>query len=147
MKSQKTICIALILFSVLTHSCITKTKDELIVGKWQYVRMDLHELTNGQEMDMKDQFALSIYEGQLKSTTMQYYKDKTFESKMGDNALSKPLFGTYKLINDGKYIEETKTNPINEKTTTERSEIIELTSDTLKLRSEEGLTVVLCKIK
>ena len=128
-------------------SCSQKNNAELIVGKWKYDHLELPQAMDVTEMTEKDKIGLAVAGSMISSITLEYFTDKTFEMSMpglGKGSLS----GTYELINVGKYIQTSSTEPGETEPLTDKQEITLLTTDSMKLKNTpEGLVMVYNRLK
>lgn len=120
----------------------TSTPGEMIVGKWRYVRLEIPDAMKALAEPL-DQMKLMEFEGMMKMTTWNYFKDGTFKLMVEGSMIGAGEGGTYTLINDGRVIEQ-RTEGKDGKAKVEEQSIVQLTEDTLKL-GKPGHYVVLVK--
>ncbi len=125
MKKKLTILILIPIIATLLFSC-SKTKDEMIVGKW--------------EKKVTNQYGTTTI---TKTKTIDFFKDKTFNTSGGGK--NQNLEGEYKLINDGTVLELTFNLPEN-KTEVLKTEILDITNEKLLLLNSENDTVIYKKV-
>jgi hypothetical protein len=123
--------------SVLLISCAQQTKEELIIGKWNYDHIDLLASNGGKPLTPQEEMSVSMMEVMLDKMSMEFFKDKTFELKRQLGGKENVSHGTYKLESDGKYF-TTDITTESGKTKTDRNEIIALTQDSLKIKTQKG---------
>ncbi len=112
----------------------------MIVGKWEYVRMEIPSADMAQIEGM-DQMKLLQMEGMLKMASWEYFQDGTYKMNIGNSQDRKIDGGTYALINDSQVLEEKSTGKRGEKKTEERK-IVLLTNDTLKIGDPDRYVVL-----
>lgn len=121
----------LLLISFLAVSVnITLAQTIKLNGKWIYDHPEIR-LPNSEE-------PMQLYAGDIdsehkKPVYIQFFEDKTFESKYVFRHKAFMKFGTYQMISDGKYV-EIAVKADNNTTTLERHEVIEIGDKVLKLK-------------
>ncbi len=126
-------------FLILLFACETKPRnEELLVGKWK-----------------RDYYAEYLGKYGLRrhpeNALLEFYKDSTLDFTVN----SSKTYGTYKLVDEGKYIDyamynvKVKANqaPMEELIRREIREIVTLTTDSLILRDERGNEIAYSRLK
>jgi hypothetical protein len=141
MKNIKTILTAIIVVIFLI-SC-SNSKQDLIIGKWKmdFSRYDKEKskLTEDQLHEYNKLMAL------FESTTLEFFKDKTFELLTIKDGEKITKSGKYQFLNDGKYLELT-THADNGPEKVQQDEIIEITKETMKIIMKSD-TILYKKVK
>lgn len=151
-----------VFFFILFYSCnmqSSKTSDkkedenqtkqsikELIIGKWQFARIDFSELMKGREIDPMDKMEISFLQGMYKSLSMEFFNDNTYEVSFDIMMNNGSVLGTYKFLADEKYLETTYA-VADKEPKTERKEVVSCTSDSLYLKTDKNLLVVYFRVK
>ena len=131
-----------IIVSFFFFACNNPSKEELIVGEWKFSDTNLptNELTSEEEAE------LLMVKGLLKTMTISYFKDFTYETQMNIGQKNIKLNGIYKFEGDGKYLVTEGKNMSGQKEN-ERSEIVTLNKDSLIIKSNNGVKLILIKNK
>ncbi len=127
-------------FAIVSCGTTPKEPKDMIVGKWEYVRMEIPSADMAQIEGM-DQMKLLQMEGMLKMASWEYFQDGTYKMNIGNSQDRKIDGGTYALINDSQVLEEKSTGKRGEKKTEERK-IVLLTNDTLKIGDPDRYVVL-----
>ena len=128
----------LLMLIFISVSCKPKTTNELIVGKWKYVKVDYDKLKYQIE-DENDLRLINMFIENLKESTAEYFKDLTYVKAVPKFKIKEN--GEYKLINDGKFIVCTHKSNRQDELKENRSEIVKLTSDSLLIKADEGIII------
>ena len=135
----------LAVFVLLAYSCSTKSKEELIVGKWQFENFDMNSLIekSGGRVSEYEMSQLKAAEGMMKLIQYEFFQDKTY-TYGSENFPTTVKRGTYTIENDGTYLvlnQEPSENSRRRSDGINRYEIITLTSDSLVMNMEDVLVV------
>ena len=130
LKFPLSIAIAILLLA----SCTSKNPDELIIGKWSFVKIEMDKLKAYVEGE-SDALSMAMVKSTYESMKFEFYNDKTYEQTANTIIGTAKVSGKYEFINDGKYL---VLNPENARTVNqEKLEILTLNADTLKYITNE----------
>jgi hypothetical protein len=139
----------LVAFSLTTlfllASCSQPTRNELLIGNWQYDHLDIQSALNGRQLTPMDEMKLFKMEGMMKNMSLEFYEDKSYVMKIASSMRDFLTHGSYSLEGDGKYL-TILTVEKNGAMKTERYEILELTKDVLTMKPEKGANIIYKKL-
>lgn len=127
-----------ILSVLIIISCSQSPKNKLLIGTWKYAYLDISSISQNKELSEAEKVALQQYKNMLNTVSITFSSAKDFMMKVGMQSEKKGEFNIVK----NKYLETTFEDGINEV-----QEILILTEDSLKLKSDKGLIVVYVKMK
>jgi hypothetical protein len=99
-------------------------------------RIDLSQFGDYNRATNEEKIQFEMMLGLLKKIETEFYSDHTYITKAGSIGKGNDE-GEYKFVNDGKYLEL-----IRENKTKEKNEIIEISQDSLKIKSNENIILV-----
>lgn len=134
--------IILFFFSSGLFSCQSKKVDELIIGSWTCVEVDM-ALIDEKVEDAGDKFALAMVKGVFESMKFSFYEDKTYENSLSSLFGEGKVNGTYEIIHDGKDLSIQASNKDEE----EMFEILAISSDSLRLGNSDDIILIFAKSK
>lgn len=126
-------CFFFLLISTLLQSCADN--NNLLVGNWQYVRMERTDLQSP-----IDTLQVALLEAVYRGSELRFYEDETFVMSKQDSATNFAGKGTYKWDTRAKIL-TMEGNVRNTKADRMTVQVFELSADSLKIGSPEEMFV------
>lgn len=138
--------ISMLLFLSLMFSCEQKSKENMIVGKWNFEDAEFSKMTSQNNITLEEVGQLSVFKDTYKQMSIEFFKDNTYDTKMPANMKEEQSNGTYRLEGDGKYL-VTEANKESGSGKPKRIEIKKLTQDSLVLNTDDNVLILYMRSK
>lgn len=123
----------------LLLSCSSKSNDELLVGEWKMEGFDLS--TADTSIGQRQREVMESFSNTDGGISLKFAADKTLQTIINANGRKIDMRGTYSLTDAGKTL-RVKMEDEKMEVEEEKSTIVSLTEDTLKLKVEQGVIIV-----
>jgi hypothetical protein len=120
-------------------SCASKTNDELLVGEWKMEGFDLSAADTS--IGQRQREVMESFSNTDGGISLKFAADKSLQTIINANGRKIDMRGTYSLTDEGKTL-LVKMEDEQLEVEEERSSIVSLTNDTLKLQVEQGVIIV-----
>ncbi len=131
-----------ILLMLFLLACSNKSNEELLVGEWKMEGFDLSKADTS--VGERQREVMESFNNKDGGLVLKFAADKSLQTVIDANGRKFDMRGTYSLADEGNTLvvqmEEDQIE-VDE----ERSSIVFLTSDTLKLQVEQGVIIVYSK--
>lgn len=120
-------------------SCASKNNDELLVGEWKMEGFDLSAADTS--IGQRQREVMESFSNTDGGISLKFAADKSLQTIINANGRKIDMRGTYSLTDEGKTL-LVKMEDEQLEVEEERSSIVSLTNDTLKLQVEQGVIIV-----
>ena len=120
-------------------SCASKNNDELLVGEWKMEGFDLSAADTS--IGQRQREVMESFSNTDGGISLKFAADKSLQTIINANGRKIDMRGTYSLTDEGKTL-LVKMEDEQMEVEEERSSIVSLTNDTLKLQVEQGVIIV-----